>query len=95
MSLAHFSSKAEVAAYVCSHVFEHTRPVLLVMREDEDWQFLCGKAHPGELPRVVGMNHLLDDDPSLHQLVDLPTNWEAERKSSVDPWIRSPSQPER
>jgi hypothetical protein len=42
----------------------------------------------------VGINHLLDDDPSLHQLVDLPIDWEAERRSSADPWIRSASQQE-
>jgi hypothetical protein len=78
----------EVLIYVCSHVFLRSSPVLLVMREDEDWQFLCGKAHPGELPRVVGMNHLLDDDPSLHQIVDLPADWEAERKFAGAPWTR-------
>jgi hypothetical protein len=86
----------EVAAYVCSHVFERTRPVLLVARDGGDWQFLCGGEHgPDDLPRVVGMNHLMDDDPTLPQLLDLPADWEAERRSSSDPWIRSMSQPQR
>lgn len=82
-------SKAEVAVYVCSHIFEHTRPVLLVARDGGDWQFLCGENHDQEdLPRVVGMNHVMDDDPSLRQIVDLPADWEAERKFAGSPWTR-------
>lgn len=82
----------EVLAYVCSHVFGHTRPVLLVARDDGDWQLLCGGTHdPEEVPRVVGLNHLTDDDPTILQVVDLPVDWEAERKSPDDQWIRMPS----
>lgn len=89
-------SGPETLAYVCSHVFGRTRPVLLVARDDGDWQFLCGGTHePDEVPRVVGMNHLTDDDPSILQVVDLPVNWEAERKSPRDEWVRACSIPEQ
>ena len=82
-------NKGEVAAYVCSHVFEHKRPVLLVARDDGDWQFLCRDSHaPDELPRVIGLNHLVDDDPSLRQVLDLPVDWEAERAFVGGPWTR-------
>ena len=88
--------KTEIAAYVCNHVFERTRPVLLVVRDSGDWQFLCGETHdPEELPEVVGLNHLIDDDPSLQQILDLPINWEAERRSPNDPWIRTACQPDQ
>ena len=80
----------EVAAYVCSHVFNDTRPVLLVSRAGGDWQCLCGGAHEAdEVPNVVGLNHLLERDPSLRELEDLPDEWEAERASVNDPWIRT------
>jgi hypothetical protein len=79
----------EIAAYVCSHVFENKRPVLLVSRADGDWQFLCGKEHgKRKLPKVVGINHLFDRDPTLLAIADLPYNWEAERKSIGSPWQR-------
>ena len=32
----------EIPVYVCSHVFENVRPILLVVREGGDWQCLCG-----------------------------------------------------
>jgi len=79
----------ELAAFICSHVFERRSPVLYVCREGGDWQFLCGAEHAeGELPRVVGINHLFEGDPSLLPLRDLPSDWEAERSSPAAPWIR-------
>ena len=77
-----------LAAFVCSHVFDNSDPVLLVAHEEGDWQFLCGKEHVGETPRVVGIGHLLERDPSLRVLSDLPDGWEAERVGIDNNWIR-------
>lgn len=83
----------EVAAYVCSHVFNDTRPVLLVSRAGGDWQCLCGEDHEaGEVPNVVGLNHLMERDETLREIIDLPDDWEAERASQKDPWIRTRGQ---
>ena len=80
----------EIAAFVCSHVFNKTAPVLLVSKEGGDWQFVCGAIHnPGDNPRVVGLNHLTDDDPSLNEILDLPDDWEAEREAPTSPWRKS------
>lgn len=82
----------EITAYVCSHVFNDTHPVLLVSKADGDWQCLCGGGHdPEEVPHIVGLNHLLERDPSLRELADLSDEWQAERASVNDPWIRTPS----
>jgi hypothetical protein len=79
----------ELAAFICSHVFDQSRPVLLVSRGDGDWQFLCGGEHDaGDRPHVVGLNHLLDRDPSLRELLDLASDWEAERVDEAGPWER-------
>jgi hypothetical protein len=79
-------------AFVCNHVFDHTRPVLLVSRPDGDWCFLCGEQHPDDSSayEVVGICHVLDSDSSLAELHDLPSNWEAERKKVGQDWIRIP-----
>ena len=79
----------EIAAYVCSHVFNNIRPILLVSREGGDWQCLCGGDHDAkEIPKVVGLNHLLNRDPALIELKNLPAEWEAERVSTSAPWLR-------
>lgn len=86
------AQQKEVLAFVCSHVFDATRPVLLVSREDGEWQLLCGGAHDhDETPRVVGLNHVIDRDPSLQGLLDLPSDWDAERESVESPWVRTPA----
>jgi hypothetical protein len=90
-------SDREFATYVCEHVFDGSRPVLLVAHEGGAWQFLCGDSHgPDAIPRVVGVNHILDADPSLRDVLDLPIDWEAERSSVGVAWNRikiSPADP--
>jgi len=85
---------AERPGVVCAHVFDASRPVLLVSHEGGDWQFLCGGEDHGswETARVVGITHLLDRDTSLHELFDLPVGWDAERAKIGDPWVRKRSQ---
>ena len=79
----------ETPAFVCSHVCENTRAVLLVSRADSDWQLLCGGNHDtDEVPRVVGLNHLFERDPTLLELQDLPVGWEAERTHVGGEWLR-------
>ncbi|WP_437730194.1 hypothetical protein [Sorangium sp. So ce1335] len=83
-------TERELAAYVCEHVFEGSRPVLLVAHEDGSWQFLCGDSHGSDaIPRVIGMNHILEADPSLCDVLNLPDNWEAERSSVGLAWTRT------
>ena len=78
------------AAFICPHVFDNSRPILLVSNEDGEFQFLCGDEHTkAERPRVVGIEHMLDRDRSLQALMDLPNGWYAERKEVGSPWERS------
>jgi len=91
-----FPKESHYKAYVCNHVFDRLRPILLVSRTDEDWCFLCGDNHPNDASayKVVGIGHVLDQDPSLMQVHDLPPNWEAERKKVGEEWVRSQFAPD-
>ena len=79
-------------AYACVHVFENSRPVLLVSRPEGDWCFLCGSAHDNDVSayRVVGIGHVFDADATLFELADLASNWEAEREAVDGEWICTP-----
>jgi hypothetical protein len=84
--------KRETAAFVCSHVFDATRPVLLISHQGGDWQFLCGESHDAdEVPRVVGLNHLIERDATLRDVLDLPSDWDAERTTVSASWTRMPT----
>jgi hypothetical protein len=80
-------------AYVCNHVFDRSRPILLVNRSGGDWCFLCGELHPQDASayKVVGIGHVLESDASLRELYDLPADWEAERKKVGQAWTRTPA----
>ena len=66
----------------------------MVSHADGDWQLLCGGDHePGDRPHVVGLNHLVDRDTSLRELLDLPSDWEAERLDEGILWERKPCSP--
>jgi uncharacterized protein YegJ (DUF2314 family) len=81
----------DTKSYVCIHVFDRTRPVLYVTREDGDWCALCGDSHPDDASayRVVHLGHVLEQDPTLTELLDLSPNEEAERDEVGGPWVRT------
>ncbi|CAH1694899.1 hypothetical protein CHELA1G11_21706 [Hyphomicrobiales bacterium] len=82
--------------YACICVFDHEKPTLLVSRPDGDWCFLCGDLHEDNADnyRVVGMSHLLHQDPTLEPVLDLPPDWEAERTTVDGHWVRSQIPPQ-
>ncbi|AEV61869.1 hypothetical protein [Pseudomonas ogarae] len=85
------SSKFEdprLGVYCCGHMFRRERSALLVVREEGDWQFLCGCVdHNDPLePYHVSIGVLLDVDPTLNQIADLPPEWEAERTEVGGDW---------
>ena len=81
----------ETKSYVCIHVFDASRDVLLVNREDADWSLVCGDPHPDDAAfyRVVGIGHVIERDPTLLEILDLEPNEEAEREVVGGAWRRS------
>lgn len=83
-------------AIICRHVRAGERSVLLVSRIDGQWQFLCGEAHAEDVSEycVGGLGHVVVQDPTLVDVLDLPEGWDAERDSVGAPWRRFPSMEE-
>lgn len=84
-------TKLHWRVFVCRHVFASEKPVLLVSRADGDWCFLCGDHHEQSTTDFmsVGVGHVLEQDGSLIELLDLEPGWEAERKDRNSPWVLS------
>jgi hypothetical protein len=84
-------SLKETAVFVCSHVFENSKSVNLIIRADGDLQLLCGGSHPGnEIPHVICLEHLLERDSSLVEAVKIPNGYQAERDQPGDRWRKKP-----
>lgn len=77
----------------CSHVLEEDRPVLLVSRETNgEVLALCGGDNDSSTTlKDVQLSRLLDQDPTLGLLADLPDGWVALRETADDDWVRSKS----
>ena len=70
---------------------ERKQPVTFVAhnRSDVTWEFLgANMVQEGELPVVSCFHHVIDDDPSIAELCDLPLGWFATREGLGAPWHR-------
>jgi hypothetical protein len=81
---------ANLGALCCLHVLDKRHRVDVVFHEDDGgWQFLCAADHAAEGPEafdIVGVEHLVERQPELDALADLPPGWMAERRG--DRWRR-------
>jgi hypothetical protein len=85
------AKKQETAAFVCSHVFDASKPVLLVARENNDLMCMCGEFHEAdEAYHVVDAEHLIARDQTLRKFVELPNDTAAERAAIGKPWTHLP-----
>ncbi|MGQ5395455.1 hypothetical protein ACT8ZS_32050 [Paenibacillus sp. M.A.Huq-84] len=66
-------------------------PILYVTHDEDDgmWQFLNGGDVNEEDARILGLKEIIDIDPSLVQLSDLPFGWVAWREAVGKQWVRS------
>jgi hypothetical protein len=70
-------------------------PILLVTHDDEEprgWQFLNGSGDTDDVADgiAVHVEDVIDRDPSIVALADLPLGWRAWRESQGKPWHRAP-----
>jgi hypothetical protein len=55
------------------------------------WQFLDGQDVGGKKPEIVPKEELLRLDPTIGEIIDLPTGWKATRKAKGQPWFKEPN----
>ncbi|QBE61762.1 hypothetical protein [Pseudoduganella lutea] len=81
-------------AFTAAGIFRGERPSLLVVREDEDWQFLCGNVDNDDSlkPYHVSLGVLLVADLTLNEIADLLPGWEAERFEIGADWLKTHGQ---
>ena len=74
-------------------VLEDEEPILLVSHDADDgmWQVLCGTTNEPDDGRLTCLGCLLELDPTLAEIADLPRGWEAYRDVVGGEWHRAPS----
>lgn len=71
-------------------------PILHVTHDAEDhgWQFLGWGDAQIEHGVILCFREVLELDPSIRELADLPPGWHAWRSSVGESWTREPNPPE-
>jgi len=85
-----FADAPNTATITTIHVLDGRLPICLVTHDSDDgmWQFLCGTSNDPADGRVVGLHRILELDPHLVELADLPLGWRAWREKPGTPWHR-------
>jgi hypothetical protein len=83
-----FDAPRNLGVFVCEHVGRGGKPILMVVHDEEgDWQFLCGGDHgEGEKPMLVGLGHVVGQDPSVNELGEMCHDHTAMRAAHGAPW---------
>ena len=85
-----FDQGPRVAAITTRQVLSDGLPILRVTHysSDHDWAFVCGTTNATEDARVIAMQEVLDIDPTLREIADLPPGWTAWRDNVGGVWHR-------
>jgi hypothetical protein len=86
-----FNEPETSACFVCDHVINRTRPILLVTHDEDDeyeyWQFLCGESdHDESNIKIISIKQATEIDSSINDLHEMPLGVSADRKSINDKW---------
>ena len=85
-----FTDPPNVATVTVRQIVREGHPILIVVRDEQDggWQFLSGGSFHVEDSMVVALKTMVQLDPTLLSLADLPLGWEAWRETKEHPWVR-------
>lgn len=87
-----FADPPNVAVLTSRDVIDSGMPIIHVFHDADDgvWQFhsVHGAPEREADARVVALSTILEIDPRVALLADLPLGWVAHRDGPTDPWRR-------
>ncbi|MCZ8522251.1 MULTISPECIES: hypothetical protein [Paenibacillus] len=85
-----FEDPENVAVITIDRIMKRESPILYVTHDDDDgmWQFLDGSEVKEEEAHLLSLKEMVNIDPSLTQLSDLPLGWIAWRDNQYSEWVR-------
>jgi len=87
-----FDDPPNMATIATRPVIDGTSWIAVVSHDEDDggWQFIGPEGPVEELAMVVGLRTVLQRDPSIGELADLPLGWRASRDRADGAWQRAP-----
>ena len=87
-----FSEPPDLAVITVAQVLREGVSILYVTHDEDDggWQFLSSESFDPTDAMVVGLREMVEHDPSVSMLADLPPGWCAKRTDGESKWERFP-----
>ncbi len=91
-----FPDPPNAISFSLKQIFHEGNPILLVTHDDDPedessgWQFLTGESITTSDAMLVALSTVVQFDPTVKELADLPPGWQAERDAPGTPWRRAP-----
>lgn len=85
-----FKDPPNTAVFTTKFVTEEKKTITYVSHDDgSDWQFFSNDDFNDleSIARIVSLQEILNMDPTLLKLADMPAGYYATRKSKDDKWI--------
>jgi len=78
------------AVFTTVYVIENNSPIIYVSHDmDGDWQFFgAEKGVEMDKARIVALGEIIERDPSVKEVLDMPKGTNAHRKSPESEWVR-------
>lgn len=91
-----FDQARDCATITMRQVMDGEEPILLVSHDEDDhgWQFIGLSDASVDDGRVVCLEHVVHQDPSVLEVADLPPGWQAVRDYVGGPWTRYEKSPD-
>ncbi|HEU4754671.1 MAG TPA: hypothetical protein VFU47_16300 [Armatimonadota bacterium] len=88
-----FLEDEQAAVITLRAIMDGTAPILHVTHDSDDgrWEFLGWEAPAVAEATVAALREVVERDPSVAELADLPRGWHAWRTTVDSPWIREPN----
>jgi hypothetical protein len=85
-----FDQPQNCAAITMRQVIDREEPILLISHDADDhgWQFIGSSDACAADGKIVCLKHIVDLDPTVLEVADLPPGWQALRDDISSPWIR-------
>jgi hypothetical protein len=90
-----FDQPRNCAALTMRQVLDGLEPILLVSHDEDDhgWQFIGTSDALAADGRVVCLDEIVQLDPTVLDVADLPPGWQAVREFVGGQWTRRPHPP--
>ena len=85
--LKSFSKDLNDYVFTTRFVIENNSPIILVSHDEEDdWQFLSQEGPVESEARIILLEEMIQHDPSILEIADLPLGAKAFRDNRNSPW---------